>query len=68
LGTREIDIETLYSTPDWAETQQIIDRYDIRYIVVGGLERNKYRVNEEKFNNFLKPIYQQGNVTIYEVP
>ncbi len=68
LGTREIDIATLYSTPDWAETRQIIDRYNIRYIVVGGLERNKYRVNEQKFNNFLMPIYQQGNVTIYEVP
>jgi len=36
--------------------------------VIGGLERGKYRVNEEKFNNFLKPIYQQGNTTVYEVP
>ena len=68
LGSRESDIETLYSTPDWGTTKSIIDRYDIRYIVVGGLERGKYRVNEEKFNNFLKPIYQQGNTTIYEVP
>ena len=68
LGSRESDIETLYSTPDWNTTKSIIDRYNIRYIYVGGLERGKYRVNEEKFNNFLKPIYQQGNVTIYEVP
>jgi len=37
-------------------------------VVVGNLERNQYRVNEEKFNNFLKPIYQQDSVTIYEVP
>jgi len=68
LGSRESDIETLYSTPDWATTKSIIDRYNIRYIVIGGLERGKYRVNEEKFNNFLKPIYQQGNTTVYEVP
>ena len=68
LGSREFDIETLYSTPDWVTTRNIIERYNIRYIVVGGLERGKYRVNEEKFNNFLKPIYQQGNVTVYEVP
>ena len=54
----------------WAgETEQdIINRYDIRYIVVGNLERSTYRVNEEKFNSFLKPIYQQGSITIYEVP
>ena len=67
-GTREQDIETLYSTPDWVTTQDILRRYEIRYIVVGDLERNTYRVNEEKFNTFLKPIYQQGSVTLYEVP
>ena len=67
-GSREQDIETLYSTPDWVTTQDIINRYDIRYIVVGNLERNTYRVNEEKFNSFLKPIYQQGSITIYAVP
>ncbi|NWG05344.1 MAG: hypothetical protein HXY35_01520 [Chloroflexi bacterium] len=67
-GTREQDIAALYSAPDWVTTQSIIDRYDIRYVVVGNLERNTYRVNEEKFKNFLKPIFQQGSITIYEVP
>jgi len=67
-GSRQSDIETLYSVPDWTTTQQIIARYNIRYIYVGGLERSTYRVNEEKFNKFLKPVFQQGNVAIYEVP
>lgn len=67
-GSREQDIETLYSTPDWATTQEIINRYRIRYIVVGNLERNDYRVIEDKFNRFLKPVFQQGNVTVYEAP
>ena len=67
-GTRREDIETLYTTPDWQTTQLILKRYDIRYVVVGNLERTSYRVNEEKFNNFFKPVFQQGNVTVYEVP
>jgi uncharacterized membrane protein len=67
-GSREMDIETLYTTPDWAIAQEIINRYNIRYIVVGNLERSTYHVNEEKFNRFLQPVFQQGNVTIYEVP
>ena len=67
-GSRKDDIQTLYTTPDWATTQEIIDRYHIRYIVVGNLERTTYQVNEEKFNRFLKPIFQQGNMTVYEVP
>ncbi|HJR79748.1 MAG TPA: DUF2298 domain-containing protein [Anaerolineales bacterium] len=65
---REEEIETLYTTNDWTATQDIITRYNIRYIVIGNLERSTYRVNEEKFNRFLKPAFQQGNVTIYAAP
>jgi YYY domain-containing protein len=67
-GSREQDIETLYSSNDWIATQDIIHRYNIRYIVVGNLERSTYHMNEDKFNRFLKPVFQQGNATIYEVP
>ena len=67
-GSRQNDIQTLYATSNWTAAQEIINRYNIRYIYVGWLERSTYPVNEEKFNLFLKPVYQQGNVTIYEVP
>jgi YYY domain-containing protein len=67
-GSRERDIEMLYTSNDWATAQEIIDRYNIRYIVVGNLERTTYQVNEDKFNRFLKPVFQQGNITVYEVP
>ena len=67
-GSRQSDIEALYTTNDWVTTQDIIDRYNIRYIYVGNLERSTYNVNEEKFNRFLKPAFQQGSVTVYEVP
>ena len=67
-GSRAQDIETLYSTPDWVTAQDIIKRYDIRYVYVGNLERVTYRVSEEKFSLFLKPVFQQGNVAIYEAP
>ncbi|HET9910417.1 MAG TPA: DUF2298 domain-containing protein [Anaerolineales bacterium] len=67
-GTREADIEMLYTTNDWATAQEIINRYNIRYIYVGNLERSTYNVNQEKFNRFLKPVFQQGSVTVYEVP
>jgi uncharacterized membrane protein len=67
-GSREQDIATLYTTPDWNTAHDIIARYNIRYIYIGSLERSTYRVNEEKFKLFLKPVFQQGIVTIYEVP
>jgi uncharacterized membrane protein len=58
----------LYATARWEEAQQIIDQYDIRYIFIGTLERVSTSLNEEKFISHLKPVFQQGNVVIYEVP
>jgi YYY domain-containing protein len=68
LLQRKDDVETLYTTLDWQTMQTILESYDVRYVIVGNLERSSYRVNEEKFNNFLKPVFQQGSITIYEVP
>lgn len=67
-GTRETDIETLYTTANWVEAQAIIEKYDIRYIFIGNLERVSMPVNEEKFFLYLQPIFQQGGTAIYEAP
>lgn len=67
-GTRRDDITKLYSTIRWEEARLIIEQYNIRYIYIGSTERSSMPVNEEKFQAHLKPIFQQGGVTIYEVP
>jgi uncharacterized membrane protein len=67
-GTRSDDIKTLYTTSNWNAAQEIINKYNIKYVYIGNLERSTYPVNEEKFGQFLQKIYQQGSVTIYEVP
>lgn len=67
-GSREPDIKTLYETPDWETAQAIIDRYQIRYIVVGGLERTTYNVSEIKFQQHLAALLQAGSTVIYGVP
>ncbi len=68
IGNRRQDIETLYTTPDGLTAQDIVAKYNIRYIYIGGLERSTYPVDEGKFNSLFKIVFQQGNVTIYEVP
>jgi len=62
------DIQRLYETSDWNMAQAILSQYHVRYVYVGTLERVAYRVNETKFQRFLQPVYQNGSVTIYEVP
>ena len=69
IGTREEDVEAIYSTNDWEGTQLLLDMYDVRYIFIGPLERRTYRVNEAKFERFLgEPVFQTGQVSIYEIP
>lgn len=67
-GTRNDDIIKLYTTARWEEAELVIRQYNIRYIYIGTLELTSMNVNEEKFQANLKPIFQQGNVVIYEVP
>ena len=65
-GSRKSDVETLYATTDWQLADEIISRYNIRYIFVGRLERDKL-LREEKFQQNMRVVFQQGNVVIYEV-
>jgi len=66
-GSRENDVNTLYATTDWQTAKEIISRYNIRYVYVGNLEHGE-TLREDKFQRYLKVAFQQGNVTIYEVP
>lgn len=68
IGNREAEIKTLYETGEWFEALSIIDKYDIRYIYIGSTELSTYLVDVKKFEPYLSPVYQNGSVTIYEVP
>lgn len=66
MGSREADIRTLYRTSDWNEAKTILERYNIRYVYIGSQERSAYRVNETKFSSFMKPVFSNQGVVIYE--
>lgn len=67
-GTRLDDIQHLYETSSWQEAQAILKKYDIRYVFIGTLERQNYRVSEDKFKLNLHPVFTQNGVIVYEVP
>lgn len=62
------DIEQLYSTTDWTVAQGILDKYDVRYVIVGDTERVSYAVEQSKFDEHLLVALQNPVVTIYQVP
>ncbi|MEW6717082.1 MAG: DUF2298 domain-containing protein [Chloroflexota bacterium] len=65
LGSRQSDIMQLYSTNDWGATRDLLERYDIRYVYVGALERRTYSVNETKFQRYMELVFQMGQTKIY---
>jgi uncharacterized membrane protein len=68
FSQREQDIRRLYETNSWEEAHSILQKYDIRYVYIGTLERRNYRVVEGKFQQSLQPVFQSGEVVIYTVP
>jgi len=66
MGSREVEIERLYKTNSWEEAKSIIEKYKIRYIIVGGLERTKYNARDVLFKRYLTPVFEQGSTIIYE--
>ncbi len=68
MGSRQGDIEMIYSTPDWKTAETLLAQYDVRYVVIGLLEESTYLLKEEKFDRFLELVFSQGSVRIYRFP
>jgi YYY domain-containing protein len=66
---REPDIEKLYRSRDEPAILTLIEEYDIKYVYVGPLERDRYGPDvAAKFDRLFPVAYQQEGVTIYRVP
>ncbi len=64
---REPEIDILYNSVDPVQTLTLLDKYDITYVYVGPLERERYNPNGlAKFERLMDVAYRQGEVTIYQ--
>jgi len=68
ISIRDNDVRTIYATNSWDEALDLLQRYDVRYIVIGNLERATYHVVDAKFQGVLQPVYETNTLVIYEVP
>ena len=68
MGSRAEEIARLYETDLGDEAVLIVEKYQIRYIYLGNLERMQYNVNQSKFDTLFDVVYSNATVIIYEVP
>jgi uncharacterized membrane protein len=67
---RIADVERAYSSPNAQEALGLLRKYQVRYVVVGGLERAFYpSIGLDKFRGMpeLRLAYDAGGVQIFEV-
>jgi YYY domain-containing protein len=66
VGARPEEIQRIYQTRDWNTAKQLLDQYQVKYVVVSSLERGWYNpVYAPKFDQNMVPVFQEGDVTLY---
>ena len=64
---REPDIELLFNTTSLAQAQALLNKYNIRYVYIGSLERERYSAQGlSKFSQLMQVAFEQDDVTIYQ--
>ena len=67
-GKREPDIAQIYQNSDAKQVLTLLEKYDIKYVYVGPIEKRQYELPPqvtERFGRFLEKVYEQGSVSIY---
>jgi YYY domain-containing protein len=62
------EVQTVYESQDIDAVWDIIRKYDIQYIIVGDLEREKFvTLNEEKLVSLGEVVFESGNTKVIRV-
>jgi len=63
---RRDDMSTIYQTVNRAQAQQLMDEYNIEYVIIGLSERAKFPgYGLKKFSDMMDVVYNQSGVVIY---
>lgn len=71
IDPRKADIEAIYTTSDDELRRRLLERYDVRYVVLGDTERGKFGLtadHEERLRNGLEVAYESpdGRLQVLE--
>jgi uncharacterized membrane protein len=68
VAPRIADVQTLYTTKDLSAAKSLMRKYNISYVVVSSLERQKYpNLNEQTFSKLGKIVFRSGDTRLYRI-
>jgi uncharacterized membrane protein len=67
-GTRVEEVRMFYETTEVSEARLFLETFDIKYIILGALEREKYpNINEPVITSLGNKVFESGSTAVYEV-
>lgn len=68
VAPRREDVRRIYEATSAIEAEKILRAYNVSYIVVGTLEREKFKtLNESVFQRIATPVFTSGDTILYQV-
>jgi YYY domain-containing protein len=77
ISKRDADIDTIYSTTDLVLARQLLNEYNVQYVVVGAVERGVVGSGDyfkqyppaglDKFSRLGKVVFRSGDTAVYQV-
>lgn len=66
-GQRTEEVRTMYEKPNSPEAEKLFKQYKVRYIFVGDLERQDYKLNEAEIEKLGKTIFRSGSTYLVKL-
>ena len=67
-GSRRADVDLLYTTPDVAVARSLLERYDVRYVVVGPIERADHGdAGLAKWDELGRRVFDRDGTTVWQL-
>jgi uncharacterized membrane protein len=66
VAARPEQVSLVYQARDWSATLDVLNQYGVEYVIVGADERSQYSpIFYPKFDQFMDPVFESGELTIY---
>lgn len=68
-GARTEEVKDIYESTDLAKTKGLLNKYQVKYIYLGDLERKQYpNLQEKKLDNLGELVFISGKTKLYKLP
>lgn len=65
INIRQNDVKKIYESLDIENTKELLKRYKVKYVYIGDLEKQNYNVQESKFYQIGKVVFEYNNSKLF---